>query len=198
VKHSRLKYWATCLPPVIFVVFDAKNDQCYWTYIKKKNLIRNEKIVEVDMNYDFGRLGTKRLYESVVGRFEELKSQEDGAKVVIDALKKMLKLDISYEPDGGLLMIPRGKFIPDPSGDSQAFFFGPLGALIERGSREFGISPQKLVIDGLENFFKLIDSFKRGGELVIRDKKGSLIREFSTYDEYHRYEEEMRLLGRDD
>ena len=197
VVRDRLSYWTNCLAPVVLMVFDTSTENMYWSYIEKKQAIPDRKKIKIktDMRNDFSKLGIKRLRDLIFRRFEELKSQEDGAEVVIDVLAKSLGLNITYEPQGGVLIIPRGTFKPDPEGEQMAVLFGPLGAQLEKASREIGMLPERYLLESLETYHRILESYRNGGALVFRDKDGKLIREFKTMSEFQRYAEEKRLLG---
>lgn len=189
VKRSSLISWQRYLAPVIFTVYDVKGGTVYWEYIDKKPLKRAGlfPVVQLDTRNTFDEGGLARLRQKILSRYHELEAQTDGASIIVKALKEHLSLDIVYEPEGGLLQVPRGSFHPSSKGGGHLVLFGPLGAELERMSARLGLAPESIVKNGLHSFEQVIDAFEKGGQLKVQGADGKILQEFKTLDEFLDY-----------
>lgn len=138
IKH--IFHWEEFWQPVVLTVFDSMSRNTYWEVIqdavsdsilnqsmaKKKTIalhtpIANKRDIE----------GLNRLRYRTRLRFERFQPHKEGAEVIMKYLKESIGLEVNYEPDGGLLMIPKGQFIPDASGDMHVVTFGRLASRLQ-------------------------------------------------------------------
>ena len=96
-------------------------------------------------------------------------------------------MKIEYDPEFGVLILPKGKFELDPSKDRSLTAFGRFAAHLRHIEDEYGFSPQTTFSQSLELFEKVVLAFEDGATLAVQDKDGKIIQEWKTLDKYLRY-----------
>jgi hypothetical protein len=93
-------------------------------------------------------------------------------------------MDVKYYPDAGLLMLPAGYFVADPSRDVRVTVFGRLAVTLERLVKRTGIKPGDLLVNASKLFIETISRIKSGESIVVRDSKsGKILEEIETVEE---------------
>jgi Domain of unknown function (DUF4365) len=197
IKTSQLEYWLRFGEPVLLIIWDAKKERFYWECIQTaidessidESSMSGQKTVsiEVPTRNTLDKEGMRRIVARTKRRLKRFAREKEGAEYLLDFLRRKLKMEIIYEPQNGLLVMPDGRFIPRKNGDPWVLLFGKLGDRAAAVESEFGVSRKemseillKIHLKRLEHVQKVL---RRDGRLVLRDKLGT-VRTCTAIDEY--------------
>ncbi len=196
IKSEHAKHWVRFWEPVILALYDAKSKQTYWEVIQNfltsplriGTAFRTRKItVEIPADNRLDGQGLARLRNLTRRRFERFELQREGAEVLIETLRELWGVQIIYEPEEGILLLPKGQFVADPSGGRNFTAFGRYAARLEDLEKRFGVKPQSAFEGSLDVMQQVIEGFESGGRLQVRDQDGSVVEEWRTLEELFRY-----------
>jgi hypothetical protein len=196
VRHDHLKHWGDFWQPVILTVWDSKSNITYWECIQtfcettlKRDRIKHSKSIGIRIPVDnkLNQEGLARIEARTRARFKRFARERDGAEELMRILKDEFGLEVEYDPQFGFLSIPEGRFVPDPSGQAQWFFFGRAAAQIKRLQERMGKTSDEIVRGSLLALKQVADAFSSSGKLVVRDSHGNLKEEWPTWEALHRH-----------
>jgi hypothetical protein len=206
VKSEHAEHWGQFWEPVVLAVYDAKSKQTYWeviqTFLESKasqsaGSAARSIHVQVPLENRMDVEGLKRLKNRTKRRFARFELQQEGAKVLIDALKEMWGVEIIYCPEEGILIVPIGQFVADSSGGRRLTAFGRYAVRLEAMQRKFAVPPEHYVERSLDVMRQVEDGFKSGRILQVRDRDGSVIKEWQTLEDLFRHVEREEELEDD-
>ena len=179
VKSEHAKYWGQFWEPVVLAVYDAKSNRTYWEVIQTFLTSRRSEaaedaarriVVEIPTGNLLDREGLTRLRNRTKRRFETFELQREGAEVLIDTLRELWGVEITYGAEEGILIVPKGQFVADPSGGRDFTAFGRCAARLQDMQRKFGILPQAAFEGSLDVMRQVVDAFRSGGRLQVEIK----------------------------
>jgi hypothetical protein len=141
--------------------------------------------------------GLQRLRNCTRRRFERFEAQQEGAEILIEELKEQWGVEIVYEPEFGLLVLPEGEFKADASGGRMLTPFGRCAARFDYLYRRDGIDAKSAFLKGIERRWQAYIRFMAGDKLQLRNREGKVEQECRTFDEYMRYIERAGELLED-
>lgn len=154
IKTDHAQHWERFWEPVILVVFDASSQVSYWGIIqnileKQQSHQKSFKSFKIKIPTDniLDEEGLRRIFALTKRRFARFQEQEEGALVLIEELKKQWGVEIEYKPHSGLLMLPKGKFVPDEDDedDQQIVVFGRSASKLNRLSKILGVDTDTVI-----------------------------------------------------
>jgi hypothetical protein len=190
--------------PVVLAIYDTKAKKTYWEVIQSDlestqelSVGRPRKFLTVHVPTDnlLDEEGLRRLRNRTKRRFERFEAQREGVQVLIDELRQKWGVTIEYEPEFGLLMLPKGKFKAEESGGHTLTAFGCFAAHLQQIEEKYGITPQRTIEKSIELMYKIVSTYKQGGKLQIRGHGGELIQEWEALEELQRHANRQEELN---
>ncbi|MEZ7127773.1 DUF4365 domain-containing protein [Nonomuraea sp. AD125B] len=180
----RLRYWADFWEPVVVAVWDSLTREIYWEIAQDAEdpegaTRRSHLLIPLDNKLD--AQGLARIKNRTLKRHRRFENEKAGASVLVERLEELLGVSISYDPQGGILIVG------DPDGGATMTVFGKYAEWLERRASELGITPDDLVNDALSVGLPVIESLLDGKELVITDSQGRVEQRWNSVDEFFRY-----------
>ena len=159
ITTEHVLHWTRFYEPVVLAIYDATKEVTYWEIIQNCIDVRPgslekclNKSLQVHVSTDniLDAEGLHLLRNQTKVRFERFEAQKEGAQILIDELQRQWGVQISYDPEFGLLMLPKGKFEPDESNDMICTAFGRLAAMAQRIQKMSGMTAQQVLEMTLE------------------------------------------------
>lgn len=206
IRSTHIEHWNRFWEPVVLAIYDASTEITYWEVIQTfldsiedSDSSKPRKSISVQVPTDnlLDAEGLQRLRNRTKNRFQRFEAQKEGANILIDELRKQWGVNIEYEPEFGVLMLPKGEFKPDPSSGRTVTAFGQFAAQLERFKDKYGIDPQKFVADSIDIMYQIVMAYKDGAKLQVRDKDGAVINEWETLEDLQRHVERQAELEDD-
>ncbi|AMC35360.1 hypothetical protein VN23_12435 [Janthinobacterium sp. B9-8] len=149
VTTKHLEHWNRFWEPIVLVIFDANTGIVYWRIIQnwmeqqseqRLNQLRKQTTasVRIPVKNVLDDAGVVKLRDMTVMRFNRFENEQEGANHLINCLKENIGLDISYDAQDGILVIPNGEFVSSPDGGASTIFFGKTLVMIEK---TYGVRP---------------------------------------------------------
>jgi hypothetical protein len=172
--------------PVIITLYDVLTENVYWQAVQeyvdtllprdrrkiKSIVFRNDKLLNLD--------SINQIEDIVIQRYELFDSGEAGARLLEEALLEQYGLKIEYDPHGMIIM-PEGKFIASGSRAKKLILFGDTLRQIDSLQKKLeGRTIENIVETALESTLKILEAFREGGKLQVRDASGVVLQEFSN------------------
>lgn len=196
VKSDHAKHWERFWEPVVLAVYDTRSKRTYWeiiqTFLHETHGLSVEEpraslTIHVPIDNTLDDEGLRRLRNWTRRRFERFEAQQEGAEILIEELREHWGVEIEYEPEFGLLFLPEEEFKADASGGRMLTPFGRCAARLDYLYRRDGIDVQSALDKGLTQLYEAYIRFMAGYKLQLRDRKGTVKQECTTFDEYMRY-----------
>jgi len=199
IKSDHIKHWKDFWEPVILTVWDSQADVTYWECIQTfledqtKGKSNNQKetstlTVSIPTDNRFDEEGLRRIAFRTRNRFARFEREQVGAQHLIDFLKDHLGIEIDYGPQPGILLVPKGKFVPDPSGGRVFVAFGKCAAALKRVERKFGVKAEDFFHGSLNVLRQVAEAYASGGRVVMADSKtGRVEKSWETLEELIRH-----------
>lgn len=203
VTSGHAKHWERFWEPVVLAVYDTKSDTTYWeiiqTFLESTQglLVDNPRksiTVHIPTNNALNEEGLRRLRNRTRARFERFEAQKEGAQVLIEELHRQWRVRIEYEPEFGILMLPKGEFKVDASNGHTVTAFGRFAAQLQALQAKHGIEPQRSLERSLDLMNKIVSAYREGAKLQLQDLEGTVVQEWATIEEFERYVERQQEL----
>jgi hypothetical protein len=142
IESRHFQHWKQFWEPVIVSLWDSKADRTYWncvqTYLSSeegKNVLADAgDTLRIPLDKILDRDGLLRIHAITKSRFERAEHEQEGAQALIELLREHLKLEIEYDPRGGVLVVA-------PPGELPIFgFFGRAREQVEDLAKHWGCS----------------------------------------------------------
>jgi hypothetical protein len=196
IKSKHAQHWERFWEPVVLAVYDTKSEVTYWEVIQSYlNTNRSLSIntpnksitvhVPTDNKLDYE--GFLRLRNRTRTRFERFEAQKEGAQLLIDELHNQWGVRIEYEPEFGLLMLPKGHFQPDASDERTVTVFGRLASQLDRFQKKYKMELQRAFERSIALGLKICIAYEQGAKLQMRNRDGEVLREWQTLEDLQRY-----------
>jgi hypothetical protein len=140
ISTDHIEHWARFWEPVILTLWDSKADVTYWECLQsfvakaelKKKSDRKAKTLRVSIPIDnkLNENGASQILSITENRFARFETEQEGADILIDLLYKELGIEIEYDSQEGILILPGGKFIEE--GEGSITVFGKKAALLHK------------------------------------------------------------------
>lgn len=175
--------WAEFWEPVVLTLWDAKKDRFYWETVQKavevathRKRRRDGKTtkVRIPRRNVLDNAGIQRIVTRTNSSFVRFKREREAAKLLIDALRDQLGLNIEYEPQYGILQIPVGRFIPKPEEDARVLFFGRAACANIIIAKKLGISPQSAYELSMTLMIDALKTIQQGEPAIIKGPNGQI------------------------
>jgi hypothetical protein len=209
INTSHLEHWSRFWEPVFLILWDAKGECFYWECIQTAieefdlSMISKQKTVSIAIPVanTFNEEGIRRIVVRTKKRFNRFASEKEGAERLLELLRSELNLEIMYIPEGGILMIPEGRFVPKKNGAGTMVLFGRRAEEFSRLQSKLGMTQQELMDKvlkvGIEKLENIMETFRRDGRLVLQNKDGT-VRSWTSYAEYRKEFKRDQELEEDD
>lgn len=206
IRSTHIEHWNRFWEPVVLAIYDASTEITYWEVIQTfldsiedSDSSKPRKSISVQVPTDnlLDAEGLQRLRNLTKNRFQRFEAQKEGANILIDELHKQWGVNIEYEPQFGVLMLPKGEFKPDASSGRTVTAFGQFAAQLERFKDKYGIDPQKSVAGSIDIMYQIVMAYKDGAKLQVRDKDGAVINEWETLEDLQRHVDRQAELEDD-
>lgn len=159
IETRHLTHWERFWEPVILAVYDAKSKKTYWRVVQpwleqltaaRRNRLSSVKksTVSIPTSNLMNSSGLKRLHSYTQHRFDRFQREQDGANHLIECLKETIGLEVEYDAQAGIVLIPRG-FFQRGDGGATCHFFGRTGAMLTEIARQIGKSEQTTLNDAI-------------------------------------------------
>jgi hypothetical protein len=102
--------------------------------------------------------GIHRIKRRTKARFSRLSKERVRVQQLIEYLKSNMGIDITYDHDSDVVILPRGKFIPEPSGEHSVLAFGKIQELLEELSKSLALNSDKIIDHIIHEFKRRFDS----------------------------------------
>lgn len=176
IETGHIRHWERFWEPVVLCVYDAASANTYWRVIqpwlegltaKRRHQLARQGTsrVAIPTTNLLDDSGLNRLHTYTEQRFYRFQREQDGASHLVDCLKESINLEIDYNAQKGVLIIPNGAFQKDREGGAQYYFFGKTGAMLCEIAESLGIPEDEAFIRILKSFQTEMQSKKQ------RDKK---------------------------
>ncbi len=189
VRHCS-RFWE----PVVLTVYDAQCDVTYWEVIQSHlessgNLTANRASKTTAMPVPLDNLideqGLQRLKNITRRRFERHEAQREGAEILIEELRCKWGVEITFDPESGMLILPGGKFVCDGPGQVEVIAFGRLHALFQKATKMTGHSPSRIIEEGLDFEIQVIEALQDDRTVEAVDRDGNVY-EWKSLEEFDR------------
>lgn len=206
IQATHIEHWRRFWEPVVLSIYDVSTETTYWevvqTYLdtmKNRSSSKNRKSISVHVPTDnlLDAEGLRRLRNRTKNRFQRFEAQKEGASILIEELQKQWEVDIEYEPELGVLILPKGQFKSDPSGGLTLTAFGKFAAQFDHFKDKYGFDPQETFEGGIDIIYQIVMAYKDGAKLQVRDKDGTVINEWETLEDLQRYANRQAELSDD-
>lgn len=187
-KPDHISMWNELRHPVIVTLYDAKTDIIYWQdvqwYLRDAALSRKEP--SSFLFHDEKTLTRDKFAEfesHIAARYQVFEDVNNSSKELEDALQEHYGMGVNFGADG-VIMLPNGTFTKDKEGGSNVFFFGAVASLLEELEEQHEVDVRQVIMEQVEEQLKIVNAFKDGGKLVVRNSNGKVVEEFSSLEEY--------------
>jgi len=196
IKSKHIEHWSRFWEPVVLAIYDARTETTYWeviqTYLEavkdsKHKKTRKSISVHVPTDNLLDVEGLQRIRNRTKNRFQRFEAQKEGAEILIDELSEKWGVDIEYDPEFGILMLPKGEFHPEPTGGHTVIAFGKFASQLERIQEKHGIDPESAFGNSIELMLQVVKAFKNGARLQIQDKEGVVVEQWKNIEDLLRH-----------
>jgi Domain of unknown function (DUF4365) len=192
VDVDHVRHWQQLWQPVVLTVFDSRTETTYWQIVQS---------LLVDVNRESGQrvpktialpvptanrldaAGLRRLRNLAKQWFQCFDSQRVGAKVLVERVRQQWGVTLTYDPEGGCLMLPKGTFLPDSSGGGILCTFGHYSARLKALERKSGIASGVLIHESVKVLQAAHEAFASGNSFSFPNPDGSTV-VFLTWAEF--------------
>jgi hypothetical protein len=153
VKH--VSHWEHFSDPVPTTLTDVKSGHACWewmqTYMEYIGLSVTDSLnsqttfrirIATGSTLDAG--GIHRIKLRTKARFSRLSKEWVGVQQLIEYLKSNMGIDIAYDHDSDVVILPRGKFIPEPSGEHAVLADEEIQEFLEELSKSLPLNSDKI------------------------------------------------------
>jgi hypothetical protein len=206
IKSDHAKHWTSFWEPVVLAIYDTKSKLTYWEIIQTSLESPHELTagnpraslrVHVPVDNVLDDEGVQRLRYRTKQRFERFEAQKVGAQILLEELKSQWGVEISYDPENGVLLLPEGEFRADPAGTVRFIAFGRLAAQFQRIRDQHGVEAQHALDQGLSIMEQVIRGFESGAKLQLRDSTGGVEQEWKSLKSLFHYIDRMSELDQE-
>lgn len=192
IKSTHIEHWSRFWEPVVLAIYDARTETTYWeviqTYLEevkdsKHSKPRKSISIHVPTDNLLDVEGLQRIRNRTKNRFQRFEAQKEGAEILIDELSEKWGVDIEYDPEFGILMLPKGEFHQGPTGGHTVIAFGKFASQLERIQEKHGIDPESAFGNSIELTLQIVKAFKNGARLQIQDKEGVVIEQWKNIED---------------
>lgn len=137
IKVDHIEHWKKFWEPVLLTIWDSKTRVTYWVcvqlHIEKIETIK--KIsgktikVAVPIANKLDTTGVTEILEITQDRFSRFETEQAGAKILCQMLYTEFGIEIDYDSQNGILILPQGHFVEE--GGGLFTFFGKQAAKIQ-------------------------------------------------------------------
>jgi Domain of unknown function (DUF4365) len=195
VSTDHLEHWRLFWQPVVLTLFDAASGITYWEVIQDitpsaksgQTGVAKSVTVYVSCRNQLDSRGIRRLLSRTRNRFEQFKAQKAGAQILIEQLREILGLAIEYNPESGMLIVPKGKFLVDPEGGKSITMFGAWARRMTALSKTTGLPPDKAFAEAIRLAKEVMSAFDDGRALQVRSPQGDVKQEWKSSKEFLRF-----------
>lgn len=185
VTTKHLEHWDRFWEPVLLTLFDASTGNVYWQIIQswfqklsEQRRITIKKRVSVSVHIPaanlLGNSGLDKIKQMTVARFNRFENEQVGANHLISCIREKIGIDISYDAQAGIFIVPKGKFVASADGSSTVFVFGKTLAMLGEISEVNDLSGQNMIK-------KLIDDAYQSA-ITLRPRKINHLDQLLDYD----------------
>lgn len=189
VSTSHILHWQEFWQPVVLAVFDAASGFTYWDVVqdlcpKDARLCigsnQKTKTLYIPIENILDSQGVRRVSNRTRFRFERYLSHKEGAQIITQHIFETMGLVVEYDPEVGILVVPKGKFLPDESGGMSVVTFGRTARMLQRMTQSTGLSVDEVMRKSF-NFMQQVTSvFEEGKALQVRAKDGKVKEEWKN------------------
>jgi len=171
IETRHLIHWERFWEPVVLTVYDSTSKKTYWRVVqpwleqlpearRKRLATAKTSHVSIPTNNLLNASGLARLSAYTKNRFDRFRREQEGANHLVECLKDAIGLEVDYDAQAGVLLIPDGSF-QKGNGGSQCYFFGRVGALLMDIARKTGKSEEDVLNDSILNFVEKMESMSK-------------------------------------
>jgi Domain of unknown function (DUF4365) len=208
VDSDHIRSWSSLREPVLLAVWDSSRDVTYWQTIQTAVSVAERRArfrgtavpmsrvwVPIQNVLDVSML--ERIEKRVAAAWSSIERERNGAKVLTDALRNQLGLEISYDPRYGTISIPAGRFVPDPASGDQMYTFGRAARDIRRIAEELGVSHQEAFERAMLSLYADLKAVVEGSALA-KTPNGQPAHSWRSVDEVNEHFFQMFEQGDED
>lgn len=184
IGTNHLTHWERFWEPVVLTVYDATTDRTYWrviqpwleqlTDIRRNRLLRSKSSsISIPVGNLLDESAITRLNSYTEHRFNRFRREQDGANHLIKCLKETIGLEVSYDAQEGILIIPNGSF-QSSDGGARCHFFGRTGAKLSELAKVAGKSEEQTLIDAINYAVQELGSMSKS-ELAKRNREFTFV-----------------------
>jgi len=204
IKSDHIEHWNRFWEPVVLTVWDSDTDITYWeiiqTFVEDNKRYNSTKkkgkslSVNIPIENKLDAEGVKLIIVRTKSRFERFEREQEGTEMIIEVLNEQLGLKIEYNPQSGILILPKGTFVKDLEGGSTLVGFGKFAAKVESLQGKYGILPDDIILDSMNLIGQVIETFSSGNQIAISDEDGTILDSWDTLQKlFHHVNRDMEL-----
>lgn len=203
IESEHVQHWSRFWEPVILAIYDGKTEVTYWEtiqdYLDACRVSLSERMaqsitIHVPVDNTFDPDGLRRLRNRTKARFERFQLQREGASVLLDELRRQWGVSIEYDPEAGILLLPKGHFQADASGGVSVTAFGRFAAQLARLQKNHRLDPQRAFEESLDLMQKISKAYQDGSTLVMLNADGKRVEEWRTIEELQLFADRQQEL----
>jgi len=197
VKSSHLAHWAEFWEPVFLTLWDADADVMYWEYIqehleymrpRRGNKPTKTARIRIPIDQVLSPDALKLIRVLTKARFERYQQQRAGAERLLEILQEEWGVKVEYGAESEVVMLPKGRFVPDPSGDTTVVVFGKVAKMVGRLAEEHGVELDDAYMLGIIDLYgQVAEALLSGGVVEVIGKDGSSVISWRSLAELDRF-----------
>jgi len=193
VTTDHVTHWERFWEPVLLTVWDSAADITYWETIQTalgsltRPIRKGQKtvLVPIPTLNVLNDEGLRRSAARTCERFDRFEREKAGAQQLVEALRDNFGIEISYDPQAGILIVPHGTFVHKKDAGERMHLFGRAAARMQVLMRRTGRSPEELLEQSVRVAKQVYEGFEKGASLAIFDESGAILQEWKTFEELH-------------
>lgn len=185
-KPKYVEMWRNIRHPVIVTLYDAGRDIIYWQDIQQyneDNYLKTRGINTFMFHADksINKEGIQEFKRHIDERYDDFWEGSVAPIHIMNALAETYGLEIDLRATG-LIMLPRGKFVPANDKGMDIIFYGKIAHRYQEVAKT-SVSQQELFQEAIDRALNERERLKRGEKIIILDENGVKIDEFSSVEE---------------
>jgi hypothetical protein len=191
VDPAHIETWSSLREPVVLAVWDAATKVVYWQTIQTATAVAARRSefekraivttrVRVPIQNTLDELSADRLANRARAAWEHVDREREGARMLLKILQDDLGLEVTYDPQYGIIIVPEGKFMPVTSSGSKFHYFGRAARDIKEMAYRLGVSPQKAAEQAMSVHLASLKRVADGKPAIFRTRSGKVLKEWKS------------------
>lgn len=154
---NHIRSWLSFRHPVLVTLFDAKAGVAYWLDVKDgvqgKDLETSDSLsLRIPQKNIIADSNLSELKQHIDNRYNTYKEVGKMADFLVRELKEKYELEVDFDAESGIFLLPNGTFTKDPKGGWVATFLGNAARLLEKLTGITGEDPETSFRIAIEDY----------------------------------------------